>query len=186
MMNVQCIPSEDYDDEIPIRRRSREDDCEFIKQCDTLIDKINRSAKEQKNEIRQLKKLYKKSLKEAIKVKKKEGKKKTGFTTDEIVPKDLAKLIGVEYGTKMPRTVLTSKVYNVLKERNLYYSGDKRVLRADDEIRHIFNLSKTVNESKDAKDEDGFNFFNIQKHIAKCYHHEKEMNKKNNLIVHNL
>ena len=49
-------------------------------------------------------------------------------------------------------------------------------LTTDDEIRKIFNLSKDVNKSKDATDKNGFNFFNIQKHIAKCYHNEKNKN----------
>ena len=151
---------------------------EFMKLCDELINKINKNAKEQKNDIRILKKKYKKDIKFALKMKgrKNKGKKKTGFTTDEVVPQKLAKLIGVTYGTKMPRTVLTSKVYNVIKERNLYYDEDKRVLRADDEIRQIFDLPIDVNNSKNAKDQYGFNFFNIQKYIAKCYQNDKNVN----------
>lgn len=142
----------------------------FIQLCDNLINDINENAKKHKEQIRNLKNLFKKEIKNSIKYKKKNIKKKnTGFTTNEVVPKVLCDLINVEYGTKMPRTILTKKIYQILKDRNLYYEQDKRILRADDEIKKIFDLSDQVNNSTSCDDEHSFNFYNIQTYIAKCY-----------------
>jgi len=150
----------------------------FYDLCDTLIEKINRNAKENKDEIRNLKKVFKKEIKNAFKHKYNSNglnveKKKTGFTTNEIVPPSLCELVNIDYGTKMPRTELTRKIYDVIKERKLYFNQDKRVLRADDQIKKIFKLSENVNESKSYNDKDGFNFYNIQKYIANCYNDNK-------------
>jgi len=155
-----------------------EDAPEFLNLYDGLIDKINLFAKEQKNEIRQLKKMYQKQFKQINK--QTQNKRVTGFTKTEVVPKKLAKLIGIEYGCKMNRTELTKKVYSVLKDRGLYYKKDKRVLRVDSEIKKIFNLGDDVNNITDPNDKNGFNFYNIQKYIAECYKNDKL--KKTNLI----
>lgn len=161
----------------------------FINLCDSLIERINQSSKIYKNNIRTLKKMYIKEMKMASKGKnnKKNEKKKTGFTTNEVVPVKLANLIGIEYGVKMPRTELTSRVYDVIKSRQLYYNNDKRVLRVDDELMEIFGLSADVNNVTDPHNVNGFNFFNLQKYIAKCYNKQKEtMNISNTISVNKI
>ena len=156
------------------------EDPEFIIKCDALLEKITQDYRSNRDAIRDLKKQYRHEMKVAKKnCRKRKTSKKTGFTKSEVVPSKLAKLIGVEKGTTMPRTQLTKEIYAVIKDRGLYYDNDKRVLRADKELRKIFNLSKNVNESTNPHDVDGFNFFNIQTHIALCYN-EKGQNKTRN------
>ena len=158
----------------------KKEDPKFIIKCDALLEKITKDYRANRDAIRDLKKQYKQEMKAAKKnSRKRKTNKKTGFTKSEIVPPKLAKLIGVEKGTTMPRTQLTKEIYAVIKERGLYYENDKRVLRADKELKKIFHLSDDVNKSIDPHDENGFNFFNIQTYIALCYN-EKDISKTKN------
>jgi len=173
---------ENSDDESSCHSDS--DTSEFIKQCDVLLIKINKNYKEQKSEIKNLIKLHKKELKTARRYKKgKQNRDKTGFTKPTIVPDKLSSLIGLERGTIMSRTELTKLIYHELHKRDLYYKNDKRVLRADNEIRKIFNLPESVNQSVDPKDKNGFNFYNLQKYIARCY---LDTDNKSNTVVREL
>lgn len=143
---------------------------EFVENCEVLIDRITKNYKDQRDEIRKLIRQHKTDMRNAKKTtKKKRGNKKTGFTKPEVVPENLAKFVGLPKGTVMPRTELTKEVYKKIKERKLYYEEDNRVLRADKEIQKLFNLPENVNNSIDAKDKNGFNFFNLQTYIARCY-----------------
>lgn len=148
---------------------------QFLKSCDLLLDKITKNYKEQRDDLRQLMKQHRQEMKNVKKgSKKKKSTKKTGFTKPELVPEGLAKLVGLEVGTEMPRTELTKEVYAIFKDRNLFYENDKRVLRADKEIKRVFDLPDNVNDSTDPKDENGLNFYNIQTYIAKCYKNENK------------
>jgi chromatin remodeling complex protein RSC6 len=156
-----------------------ESDTEFVKECEILLDKITKSYKEQRNEIRHLIKLHKKEMKLAKKTKKHIGRReKTGFTKPSPIPDKLAEFIHVERGTEMSRTDLTKRIYYELHHRNLYYKNDKRVLRADNDIKKIFNLPENVNQSTNPNDKNGFNFYNLQTYIAKCYNENLDKSKK--------
>lgn len=161
---------------------------EFIKKCETLINELTKTYKEQRNKIKNLMKLHKSELKNSKRRNKDRKKPETGFTKSEIVPDNLAKFIGIDKGTEMPRTALTKLVYNEIKNRKLYYEKDRRVLRADEELKKIFKLPDSVNMSINPKDELGFNFFNLQKYIAKCYPAKPTGNnivKQDNIVVKN-
>ncbi len=150
--------------------KDRDSDYESISSCDTLLELIKTHYAAQKDEILKLKRKIRNDMKSVRKNKRKgTNPKRTGFTTDEIIPEKLTKLLGIPKGTTMPRTKLTQKVYKLLKDRGLQYKGDGRVLRTDKEIRAIFNLSETVDKSIDPKDKEGFNFFTMQTHIARLY-----------------
>ncbi|CAH6421794.1 Hypothetical protein KVN_LOCUS481 [uncultured virus] len=143
----------------------------FLKYSSEIIAKINSNYKEEKENIKKLVKMYKNEMKTYAKKnkKRKTNTKKTGFTKPELVPDNLAKLVGEKQGITMSRTELTKKIYDVFRDRGLFYEKDKRVLRADTEILKIFNLPNSVNESNNAKDKNGLNFYTIQKYIANCY-----------------
>ncbi len=144
---------------------------EFLRECEDMLKKMNQEYKERKNELKHIIKLHKMEIKNAEKNKKVKcaKKKQAGITKSESVPDGIAKLIGLNKGSSMPRTEVTKEIYKVIQDRNLYYTKDKRVLRADNEIMKLFGLSKNVNKCTDPKDTKGFNFYNIQTCIAKCY-----------------
>ena len=69
----------------------------------------------------------------------------------------------------MSRPEFTKNFYKTLISKNLIYEKDKRILRVDDQISKILNIPMSVNNSIDHKDKNGFNFYNVQKYIAKCF-----------------
>jgi len=141
---------------------------QFVDLCNELIDDLNRSHKEYKKKIDSLIKLYKHDIKNARKNKTNKHKQ-TGFTKTEPVPPKFIDLFGLNKNAMLPRPELTSKIYKYLEDNDLYYENDRRVFRVDDNLINIFGLDKSVNDSIDPKDKNGFNFYTLQTHIANCY-----------------
>ena len=179
LLDEDSSDQESLDEKLNTNKNFEDSDSEVIKLCNKLLKENQEYYRNTRDQIRKIKKLYLQDMKIAKKhMRKRKNNKKTGFTKDDVVPEKLAELIGVDKDTAMPRTKLTKEIYSVIKDRNLFYDKDKRVLRADKELMNIFNLSENVNKSTDPRDKNGFNFFNIQQHIAKCY--KDEDIKKNN------
>lgn len=159
--------------------KQTEDDSKFIKQCEELIDTITQNYKQQRDEIRKLMKLHKTEIKRIKKTKRfNKDRDDSGFTKATAIPDKLAEFIKEPTGTEMSRTLLTKKIYNEIKKRNLLYENDGRVFRADAEFKKLFDLPDSVNTSTNPKDKLGFNFYNLQKYIAKCY--DEQNNDVNN------
>lgn len=147
----------------------------ILKQFDDMLHDLKRDYQDRRDQLRKMKKAYERKLnKEKKKVK---NNVNTGFTKKEPVPYKLAKYLGLPKGIDMPRTEVTKKLYAQLKETGLVYEHNKRVLRADKELRNIFNLSEEVNKSTKDNDKKGFNFYNLQSHIKKLYNKEKGVGK---------
>lgn len=141
---------------------------EFEKQCELLLSRITVNYREQRNEIKNLIKLHKKEVKN-IKNNKNKNKKKTGIMKPGNVPDKLADFVGIAKGTKMSRPDLTNLISSEFERRGLYHKKDRRIIIPDDDVMKLFNLSKEAQKSNDPKDENGLNFFNLQKHIARIY-----------------
>lgn len=150
----------------------------------SLSDNV-KELRETRNNLKKLEALYNhdvvKATKNNNKKKKARDLKPTGFGKLRTVPDKLAELVGIEKGTIMSRPEFTKKFYKLLDDRKLYYEGDRRVLRVDNEISRVLNISMDVNKSTNYKDENGFNFYNVQKFIAKCYN---EDNLEKNVMMH--
>lgn len=146
------------------------DNSPFIIACEALLDKITVQYRQQREEIRDLIKLHRKELKSYKKHKKnKLLKDKSGFTKETPVPDGLAQFLKLEKGTLMSRPQVTALLCEEFKRRGLYYTEDKRVIRPDADVKKLFNLQDNVDSSINARDNNGLNFFNLQKYIAKCY-----------------
>lgn len=150
------------------------DDSDFLLQCDHLLEQLTLDFRSHRNELRKLKKQYRVNIRNAKKGAKRKKTGNTGFTKPERVPDSIAELISIDKGSEMPRTQVAKEIYRVLNERGLRYEQNKRVLRADKQIKKIFNLPESVNQSTDEKDPHGFNFYNIQTYIAQCYNNQNQ------------
>lgn len=158
-------------------------DTEFTLLCESLLEKITKNYKEQKDDIKKLLKMHRNELRNAKKTtKKRKNNIKTGFTKPEKVPDKLAKFLGLNLGTVLPRTNITKKVYDEIKNRGLLYEKDKRVIRADKELLKLFDLTENVNKSVDPYDKNGINFFNLQRYIAKVYSDDETNNSTKNTV----
>jgi len=161
------------DDEIELNVNN-EQQSQIIKLIDQKLAQLAENYRAERNFFRTMKKIYKQEIKAAKKNIRKRRDRNYGFATPEKVPDNIAKFINVPNGTLLPRTQVTKAIYNIIKKRKLRYKKDGRVLRADSEIKKLFNLSDEVNNVTDPKDKNGFTFYNIQSHIAKCYPKKKD------------
>lgn len=174
-ISIRCDSEENNSDDIgSIDKLDNFEDStkesDFIQQCEKLIEKLKKNSKEQRDEVKNLIKLYKKEVRTIKKTKKKRNMKdKTGFTKPEFIPDKLADFVNIPKGTVMSRTELTNLLYKEFEKRNLYYKNDKRVIIPDQDVKKLFDLSNDSDKIIDPKDKNGLNFYNLQKHIAKCY-----------------
>jgi chromatin remodeling complex protein RSC6 len=158
----------------------------FTQAYNDLLKKMNQDHKDQVNELKKLMKQHKVDIKNSHNKKANSGKKKqTGFTKPEVVPDNIAKLLDLDKGSSMPRTEVTKEIYKVIQSKGLHYADDKRVFRADKELKKVFNLPDSVNKSTDPKDKSGFNFYNLQSYIAKCYNDQNNKKVKQKRQVSN-
>jgi len=153
--------------------------------CDDLEMKLTESFKEHRSEIRKIKKEYQKTVNK-LKKSSATGKKKKAVGINNVtrIPDSLADLIGVKRGTEMARTELGKNIHEVFKNRDLLYSSDKRIMRVDDELAKIFGTTTDVNKSTDPKAsvDVGFNFYNLQSYIKRCFENSKGDESKTKTI----
>ena len=148
---------------------------DFVIQCEELIKDITLTTKKQKEQIQNLIKLHNKEIKLSQKYKPAtKTKTKTGFTKSSRVPDKIADFIGIERGTFLPRTKVTSQLMEEFKKRNLLYSKDKRIIIPNNEVRNLFSdLPESKVFSNDPKDPNGLNIFTLQTHLTSCYENDK-------------
>jgi hypothetical protein len=91
--------------------------------------------------------------------------KKSGFAKNKYIPKNLAEYLGIPESSLLTGPEIMKKVWSKLKEKDLLYDKDKRVLRVDADTSKLFNVDMAVNQSVDPKDPNGFNFSNLKKYI---------------------
>ena len=153
------------------------EDC-FMVKYNSLLDTINENFKNQRELMKQLLISYKKETKNNKKNKKNIVKRNnTGFTKSSVIPEQLSRILNLPKETQMSRTQVTKLFFQLLKSKGLHYKKDKRVFRADEQIRDLFGLPESVNKSINCKDKEGFNIFNLQTYIKRCY-----MEKRKNVV----
>ena len=142
----------------------------------TLKDMIYVAAKQ----LKALETAYNYDIKKTKKNKQKRlvPHKPTGFAKPQKIPKELAKFIGVPSGTELTGPKLTSKIWDQLKARKLTYDKDNRVFRTDDEVSALFKVPKSVNKSTYHRDDNGFNFCNLQRFIKNAFPKKEDDVKK--------
>jgi chromatin remodeling complex protein RSC6 len=125
-----------------------------------------------------LKKHYKLTSKQLQKMNK--GKRQntnprtpTGFGKPCFVPSSLRTLLMLKEDECVTRPTVTQKLYSYIKENLLFDKDDKRLLRVNDNLSNALQLSaqevKSINTSMSIKDKQGFNFYNIQRYVARLY-----------------
>lgn len=140
----------------------------FSEKLNQLLEKFHNLKKEVHNceaDLKTLEKSYTQDIQIVHKSKNKRTgeRKKTGFVLKIELPDGMAKLIGEKSGVYMSLPEYTKRFYQVLDQRNLRYTENKKVFRADEEILRVFKLPASVNNSTDPSDKEGFNFHTLQK-----------------------
>lgn len=159
----------------PVVQQTEAQNAESESKFDTLFRAVQAELKDIKDRqsgltltLRKLESAHRAEIKSVRKHKQKRNgqHKPTGFAKPQVVPEKLAKFIGVKGGSELTGPEITSAVWKQLKSRNLTYENDKRVFRTNKEVSALFNVPSTVNNSVDHRDENGFNFCNLQTYIA--------------------
>ena len=136
------------------------------------IDSVYKEIKSIKTDMNKLEAAYNHDIKKISKHKDKivKKRKETGFMRKKKVPKKIQDYLDEGELDKLSRNEVSKKIHDKIKSLGLVYDKDRRVLRADDDLKKLFNLPDNINESTDPKDkENGFNLYNLQSHIAKIY-----------------
>jgi chromatin remodeling complex protein RSC6 len=81
--------------------------------------------------------------------------KPSGFAKPTLLSKELCAFLNVPEDTMLPRTQVTRKITDYVKENKLYNETDKRTIVADDVLIKLLNLSST----------DTLTYFNLQTHM---------------------
>ena len=117
------------------------------------------------NQMKELEKYVKKSARSNKKNDKKQGKerKPSGFAKPSLISEDLSKFMNLDHGTKIPRTEVTKYINKYIKDNNLQYSEDRRIIKPDQKLEDLLK----VGENND------LNYFNLQKYMNKHFIKEK-------------
>lgn len=144
------------------------------------VHSLNKELKELKRNINKFYSAYKQDIKKARKTgaKRKDSDKLSGFNGPNRIPDIMADFLGVEHGTCMSRSKLGSKFNKAFREKGLYYEKDKRIFRANDAVKKMFDVTDEINNVTDARDKTGLTIYTLQTFIAKCINLDKIKNHK--------
>jgi chromatin remodeling complex protein RSC6 len=125
------------------------------------IENTFHSLKYIKSNMKELDRLYLVQMKKVNSYEKQKNKKalKSKIRKASPVPKDICQMLGLTNDVLLPRTEITKKIYDYIKTNNLQDESDKRIIKPNDELKKIFNLS----------DGEEVSFLNIQTYIKKAY-----------------
>jgi chromatin remodeling complex protein RSC6 len=150
----------------------------FQQICDRMATKLleaSKNLKEAQQDFKQLLRTHQREVKSARKNRRHQGgdastKKHnpSGFNRETAVPETIVQFLGLESGTVMARTKVTSALYTYIREHGLqnHMVGgkvDKRTIVPDEKLRTLFNLGK----------DETIEFKTFQTHVSKLYNAEK-------------
>jgi hypothetical protein len=167
------------------KKFSTTDDHPIISLCDALEASLTDFYKQQRSEIKKIKREYKKFMTKNN-MRKNPKDCNAGIHKKEVIPKSLSKLFDVDDSTTASRSELGGKFNKLFKSRGLVFDKDKRIMRVDDELAGIFgvdlNTINGCNNIGDAKTK-GICILNIQKHIKQIFESNKENNNENVVTI---
>jgi len=166
----------------------------ILKQYKDILNDIvlvNEQVANIKHNIKKFYKIYVKQLAKFNKYKKPNNKprKPTGFRTLADVPPSLIKLLELKSSEKSTRPRITKQIYDYIDKNRLHDKDDNRLIRVNKALADALQLTKEqadyINNTKNYRDENGLNFYNIQKHIAHVYSNFKNSQEQDNNVNDN-
>jgi chromatin remodeling complex protein RSC6 len=136
---------------------------QFKNVLDTLTT-FKHSMTALQTQIKFLEKGVTKELKQVhskIKKKKEIQRKPSGFATPSMISNELCNFMGKEPNSKIARTEVTKFVIQYIKDKQLQYKENKKIIVPDD------NLSKLLGVEND--NETVITYFNIQRYMNKHF-----------------
>ena len=183
-----CSMTEEQQTNVPVVVNTN-DDCDSILPdldlIQTQIDGFLRDLKTMSVELKNTKKKYVKVMKSLTKTKRRRvvndengdvvKKEPSGFVTPIQLSEELADFMGVPFGTKLPRTVVTKRIISFIKENHLESATNGRNFDLSDDtnpkavqLKTLFGINKG----------DEVNYFNLQSHLKKHFIQNKNKEAK--------
>ena len=156
----------------PVFTENELDQLTFLSKFDKVEEDLNNLIeviKKIKNQNKELKQAYQHDIAKIKKMKKhKQNSEKTGLNKKFILSNKLCKLVNVDNGSEFSIPEFTKLICNELKKRKLVYEKDKRIFRVDSEFSDILKINKSVNNSINYPDKNGFNIGTMQTYISEA------------------
>ena len=126
-------------------------------QISSLQSQIKGLEKGVKREVKSLKK-------EASKTKTRGNRKPSGFAKPSKISDELCKFMNKNNGTKVARTEVTQYLIGYIKENDLQFSENRKVINPDGALKKLLGV----------EDNDELTYFNLQKYMNQHFLKEEE------------
>ena len=126
-------------------------------QISGLQSQIKGLEKGVKKEVKSLKK-------EASKTKTRGNRKPSGFAKPSKISDELCKFMNKNNGTKVARTEVTQYLIGYIKENDLQFSKNRKVINPDGALKKLLGV----------EDDDELTYFNLQKYMNQHFLKEEE------------
>jgi chromatin remodeling complex protein RSC6 len=140
---------------------------DLTEQFQNMIETINTfksSMSALQTQIKFLEKGVRKELHQVhktIKKKKTGNKKPSGFATPSPISKELCKFMGIEPNSEVARTVVTRHIIQYIRDNNLQYPENKRIIIPDKELSLLLGVEDDTQTV--------VTYFNIQRFMNKHF-----------------
>tara|TARA_B100000508_G_C11453820_1_gene275627 strand:- start:246 stop:752 length:507 start_codon:yes stop_codon:yes gene_type:complete len=140
---------------------------DLTEQFQNMIETINTfksSMSALQTQIKFLEKGVRKELHQVhktIKKRKTGNKKPSGFATPSPISKELCKFMGIESNSEVARTVVTRHIIQYIRDNNLQYPENKRIIIPDKKLSMLLGLE---NDTQTV-----VTYFNIQRFMNKHF-----------------
>ena len=125
-------------------------------------------------QIRGLEKTVRKEMKglhkEAQKNRNKGNRKPSGFAKPTKVSDELCSFMGEPTGTEIARTEVTQYLIQYIKDHNLQYTDNKKIILPDDTLKNLLGVSENEEVT----------YFNLQKLMNKHFIKKNKVTQENN------
>lgn len=176
----------EFEDELEKLKVSAEKKRDDAKDDLVTIKKLSKDFKKLQNELKSAKMRKRASKGDATRV-------PSGFASEKGVylSPELCEFLGEPHGTKLPRTVVASRLRDYIKGNGLEDTKDRRKIIADDKLERLFGNSEfrleTMKNHKNLKKDklkgpvtDQLHYFNIQIHLIRHFDEPLENHNHNN------
>lgn len=126
---------------------------------ETIIEELTARINVLETKLARQEKAIRKIKKDMIPESERKPRKPSGFAKPTYLSPDLCRFLNVDAGTELPRTEVTKRILEYVKENNLQNPEARRIILVDDKLKTLLN--PTENED--------VTYFSIQKLIKPHY-----------------
>lgn len=175
---TKTIPEQVPTEEVPVVETPAEEppvEKTFNERVSDLMTKIQElfvSFKEVQAELKDMKVLYNKEMKQKRRPKKERSlnAKTSGFTKPIQVSKELSSFLGLQEGEMISRPQITSRINKYIVQKNLFDPENKSNFTPDKTLQKLLGAPRFPLSKKDASKGNGYNYLNLSLYLKDNNH----------------